>query len=220
MNSFIRFFILILLLSLSPGCIHDKTSAVKDHKAGSAERYQLFDKQRYVYSEPLLQQESTTNIGNFNAAIIFLADQLERNVERSSLSNTFLVTSFTNLNNISETSSFGRLMSENMMHELQVRKWQVFDIRLAKDILVNETGEFSLSRDVSRIKDAYTIGGVITGTYTLAGKNIIVNARVIDINHGTILSSAQVHLRLNNVTEALLKGEGQHKAMKIVSGSK
>ncbi len=154
--------------------------------------------------------------GNFNSRIIFMADQLERNLEKKDLSNTFIVTSFANLNRLSETTSFGRLISENLIHELQVRKWHVFEVRLTKDVIINETGEFSLSRDIKKLKEQFKIAGIVTGTYSVSGNSIIVNARVIDINSGIVLSSAQSHMPKNWFTESLITGEDNLVMMKIV----
>lgn len=177
---------------------------------------QLKSNQRYVVDEPLGIQRSQTTVGRFNAQMIFMADQLERNADRKSLQNTFIVTSFTNLDRLSETSAFGRLVAENVIHELQVRKWKVFDVRLTKDVVINETGEFSLSRDIMKIKEMYKVGGIVTGTYSVADSHMVVNARVIDINTGLVASSAQIYLPVNWFTEALLYNEESLRPMKIV----
>lgn len=172
--------------------------------------------QRYVVTEPIGVQSSNSIVGKFNARMIFLADQVERNVDRKTLANTFIVTSFTNLNKLSETTPFGRLVAENLIHELQVRKWQVFEVRLTKDIVINEAGEFSLSRDIKKLRDQYNIGGIVTGTYSVADGHIVLNARVIDINTGLVVSTGQIHIPSNWYTDALLYNEDNMKAMKVV----
>lgn len=172
--------------------------------------------ERYVIDEQLRAPSSNSTVGRFNAQMIFMADQIERNTDRKSIENTFIVTSFTNLNKISETTGFGRLVAENVMHELQVRKWKVFEVRLAKDIIINETGEFSLSRDIKKIRELYKVGGIVTGTYSVADNHVIVNARVIDINTGLVASSGQVHMPVNWFTDALLFNDDNLKPMKIV----
>lgn len=177
---------------------------------------ELKSNQRYLVEEPLGVQQSATQPGRFNSQLIFLADQMERNVDRKSLENTFIVTSLSNLNRLSETSGFGRLVAENVIHELQVRKWKVFEVRLTKDVVINETGEFSLSRDVRKLKDIYKVGGVVTGTYSVAGNHIIVNTRVIDIASGIVVSTGQVHIPVNAFTEALLFDADGLAPMKIV----
>lgn len=172
--------------------------------------------QRYLVDEPLRVQPSQTTVGRFNARMIFLADQIERNADRKSLENTFIVTSFTNLNRLSETTPFGRLLAENIIHELQVRKWKVFEVRLTKDVIINETGEFTLSRDIRKLKEMYKVGGIVTGTYSVANGHVLVNARMIDMNTGLVASSAQVHMPADWFTETLLFNQDNLQPMRII----
>lgn len=160
-----------------------------------------------VADEPLVIQQSRTTAGSFNSQLIFLADQIERNLDRKSPQDAFIVTSFSNLHNLSETSPLGRLISENLIHELQVRKWRIFEVRLTKDVIINETGEFSLSRDIAKIKELYKVAGIVVGTYSITGGNVFVNARVIDINSGIVVSSGQARMPVNWFTESLLPKE-------------
>lgn len=185
-------------------------------QAGCTDVAVIKPEQRHIVSDQFAVPAAHSAAGNFNSRVIFMADQLERNLERKNLANTFIVTSFANLNKLSETTSFGRLISENIIHELQVRKWQVFEVRLTRDIIINETGEFSLSRDIKKLKEQYKIGGIIAGTYSVTGTNIIVNARVIDINTGLVISSAQSHMPVNWFTDSLLFSEDSMKTMKVV----
>ena len=178
--------------------------------------YGISADQRYLVSDSITIQPSSNSVGKFNAQVIFLADQLEKNADRKSLSNTFIVTSFSNLDNLSETSTLGRLLAESLIHELQVRKWQVFDVRLTKDVIVNPAGEFALSRDTSKIRELYKIGGVVTGTYTNIDGTIIVNGRSIDSNTGIVVSSAQARLNSNWFTEALLFNQNNLREMRII----
>ncbi len=184
--------------------------------AGCSEVAVINPDERYVINEQLRVPASQTAVGRFNTQMIFMADQIERNADRKNLENTFIVTSFTNLNRLSETTPFGRLVAENLIHELQVRKWKVFEVRLTKDVVINETGEFSLSRDIKKLKEMYKVGGIVTGTYLVANDHVIVNARVIDINTGLVASSAQSHMPVNWFTDALLFNEDDLKPMKIV----
>jgi TolB-like protein len=175
--------------------------------------------QTHIADEPLVVQQSRTTAGSFNSQMIFMADQIERNLDRKSPQDAFIVTSFSNLHNLSETSALGRLISENLIHELQVRKWRIFEVRLTKDVIINETGEFSLSRDIMKIKELYKVAGIVVGTYSITGGHVFVNARVIDINSGIVVSSAQIHMPVNWFTESLLPDEVSQKPMKIVGGN-
>ena len=187
--------------------------------AGCSDMVYINPNERYVINEQLRIPRTRSTAGKFNAQIIFIADQIERNVDRESLENTFIVTSFSNLNRLSETTPFGRLVAENLIHELQVRKWKIFEVRLTKDIIINEKGEFSLSRDIKKIKDIYMVGGIVTGTYSVANGNIILNSRVIDINTGLVVSSAQAYMPVNYFNDTLLFNEDSLQPMKIVGDS-
>ncbi len=176
----------------------------------------LHPRQSYLVDEPIELQQSRSVVGRFNSQLIFLADQIDRNAERKSLDNTYIVTSFTNLNNLTETTQFGRLIAENIIHELQVRKWNVFEVRLNRDVMINETGEFSLSRDIKKIKDTYKVGGIVTGTYSITGNHVIVNARVIDINTGLVASSGQIRVPVDGFTEQLLYNGESSKMIRLV----
>ena len=204
-----------LAISIS-GCIGESNCRQSNLRAENNDTMQQNSYQNFTIEEPLTVQRSRTTVGKFNSEIIFMADQIERNADRKSLENTFVVTTVSNLNNLAETSAFGRLFTENLIHELQVRKWKVYEVRLTKDIAINSTGEFSLSRDTQRIRDIYKIGGIVVGTYAVAEGHIIVNSRVIDMNSGIISSSGQIHIPLNWYTDSLLYNDDRQKVMKIV----
>lgn len=170
------------------------------------------------------QQNSVENmiilhpVGNFNDRMRNLADQLDKNAITKDPSSTFIVTSFTNLDKLGETTAIGRLISENLIHGLQLHKWQILEARLTKGIDVNAAGEFSLSRDIAKLKDEYKISGVVTGTYSVAEGNLTINARVIDVNTGLLISSAQTYIPVNWLPDASFSLENSNKPMKIISG--
>lgn len=150
--------------------------------------------QRHVVSDQLVVPSSGSQLGAFNARIIFVADQLERNLDRKDLADGIAVTSFANLDRLAETTPLGRLIAENIMHELQVRKWHVHELRLTRDIAINEQGEFTLSRDTGLLRDQPRVSGIVTGTYAVVGGGVVVNARLIDLANGVVISSAQALL--------------------------
>jgi TolB-like protein len=146
-----------------------------------------------------------------------LADQLDRNVVADSQSNLYIVTSFTNLDKIDDTMALGRLISENLIYGLQVHKWRIIEIRLTKGVDVNAEGEFFLSRDINKLRDEYKISGVVTGTYSVAEGNLTINARVIDVNTGIVISSAQTYIPVSMLPETSFQNESDPTIMKIVN---
>lgn len=156
-------------------------------------------------------------VGEFNDKMKNLADQLDKNASDKSFSNVYVVTSFTNLDKIDDTTALGRLIAENLIYGLQMHKWRVIEIRLSKGVDVNAAGEFFLSRDINKLRDEYKISGVVTGTYSVAEGNMTINARVIDVNTGLVISSAQTYLPVNMLPKAPVQREKVTNTMKIVS---
>jgi TolB-like protein len=151
---------------------------------------------RYV---PLYITHSNNPTGNLNSMLIFLADQLERNVDSKYFSQPTIVTTFANLDNLKKTSSFGRLLAESLTHELQVRKWRVVEIRMAKSIIMNQSGEFSMTRETNKIRGAHKVRAIVTGTYSFTDDCVVVNAKVLNVDTGIILSSGQISIPLDSL---------------------
>jgi len=141
--------------------------------------------------EPIVVQASSSQAGIFNSGMIFLADQLDRNVDPAMRARPTVITSIASLGNLNESSALGRLVGEHLIHELQVRAWSVADIRLTKGLIVNSGGEFSLSRDMSQLRESFPVSNVVTGTYSTTPDGVLLSVRVIDSSTGRVVSSAQ-----------------------------
>lgn len=152
--------------------------------------------------------KSDTPEGILNSRIIFLADQLERNVDKNLKRIPVIVTSFVDLDNLTKTNTIGRLIAESLKHELQVRKWKILDIRITKNIYVNKNGEFVLSRNIKKLKSTkgYEIGGILTGTYSFIKDSLIINAEIIDLSNGLVVSTGQIILPANIFDSELYEG--------------
>lgn len=162
-------------------------------------------------------QNIPESAGKFNDKMRALAEQLDKNAIGKGAQDTFIVTSFTNLDNLSETTSLGRLIAENLMHGLQLHKWQVFEVRLTKSVDINEAGEFSLSRDISKLKDEHRVSGIVTGTYSVAEGNLTINARVVDLKSGIVISSGQSYVPVSWIPEPVTANEAGKSLMKITN---
>ncbi len=159
-----------------------------------------------------------TGAARFNAAMSSLADQIERNIQHKNLLPAVLASTFVNLDDLDDTSPLGRLITENLIHELQVRHWNVYDIRLSKAVAVNPAGEFVLTRDPKLLEYQYLVAGVLAGTYSVTDDEVFVNARVIDVNTGVVVSSGQISLPIDDFVARLLVDGDQLKPMRIIRG--
>ena len=170
----------------------------------------------YSY-EPILLNKSRSPSGIFNSAMMFIAEQLDRNVDGEARARPTVVSSIADLNNLGETTQLGRLVTEHLIHELQLRNWQVTDFRLTRDFIINEGGEFTLSRNVEKLKKSFSIANVVTGTYSRTPDGVIVNVRVIDVATGLVVSTAQTRFEKDKFIGSMVDKPNPLPIMSVVS---
>ena len=134
---------------------------------------------------------------DLNLTIIDTADQLFNSTFNKKSSIRVILTTFVDLNELDETSTFGRLFSESMFNELHIRKFQVTDFRGRDAVTVNEDGEFHITRDVVELKDNIdAVEYILVGTYVkFEDQSLLINARILDSESGRVESSARVIYR-------------------------
>lgn len=149
------------------------------------------DMQRYVTSQTTL--EST---------IASLSTQLMQN-QKINTDKPVLITSFVRLDQLKETSEFGRVLGESLINELSNRGFNVIEYRGQMAVSINEKGEYFISRKPHEIKSATPNTYVVVGTYSRQAGKVILNARIIDNISGKIITSARstyVHNLANDCT--------------------
>lgn len=168
----------------------------------------VLSQDKNIISIPLTIHESNTSVGILTSRIIFLADQLFRN-KSSIIDKPIIVTSFQNLDNLSETDLLGRLIAEALIHEMHVRNIKVIDYRFQDKLVISDKGEFALSRNIKDIKKEVRADFILTGTYTILRdgntKVYFINARLIDINTSEIVSTGQVLIPFGQKTPSTIK---------------
>lgn len=147
-----------------------------------------------------------------------LAEQLVANIQDCSLQGTVaLPVSFVNLNDFNETSSFGRLMAEQMFFELNQRGYPVREYRTNGSIQPSpRAGEFTLSRELGRENARNGKAVIVLGTYSQTDSAVFVNARLVRPRDGRVLRTASMVLDANNTVVALL-GDKSRNSFPITS---
>ena len=168
----------------------------------------------FVY-EPIVNQDSLTPSGVFNSSMMFLAEQLDRNLLSQHRGRKTLVTNMVDLNDVQQTNALGRMLSEHLMHELAVRLWAVVDVRANVGLILNETGEFLLTRNTTRGHANHSDGMVVTGTYMTTTDGVLVNLKVLDAVTSQVLSTAQTRLESSVFLNRLAAKPMASKTMKI-----
>jgi hypothetical protein len=139
-----------------------------------------------------------------------LAEQLIAEVEDPYLARAVaLPTSFVNLNNLNQTSTFGRLMAEQLFYEFNQRGFPISEYRLADAITVTPLkGETLLSRAIGAVQLQSPGSVAVVGTYHADRDAIFVNARLVHPANGTVLRTASMVLENNALTKRMLGSSG------------
>lgn len=130
--------------------------------------------------------------------IEFMAENLVTTLEDpdpqgGTLASGLVVCTFVDINNLYKTSSFGRYIAGQLMNELQRYSFSVIDMRKNMSVVMQEKrGEFGLSRNPDEVSSSHDAGAMLTGTYLVGEREIIVNASIVDSRKGELLSSATV----------------------------
>lgn len=161
------------------------------------------------------QQGQTTSAARYepgaelNEKVRQLTSQLLENAaEPVADGDVITVSTFVNLNHLYQTSALGRYIGEQMLSELQKAGVHVLDVRKTAGIMVMENyGEYGLSRNMEELSYIHTSQAMIVGTYTFVNRQILLNARLLRNTDGMVLSSGSLVLDLNPMLEGLLADE-------------
>ncbi len=120
-----------------------------------------------------------------------------------------ILTSMVNLDNLYETSAFGRTMTESLSTCLFRYGFRVAEVRKAPSVFIRDKeGELLLSRDTSLIAKSQKVQSIVTGTYSLTPSTVIINVRLLDAGSQEVLSVAGMELQRSHNINYLLAGDG------------
>ncbi len=120
-----------------------------------------------------------------------------------------ILTSMVNLDNLQETSAFGRTLTEALSTCLFRYGFQVAEVRKAQAVFIrDQEGELLLSRDAALLAKGQQVQGIVSGTYSLTPTTVIVNVRLLAAGSQDVLSVAGMELQRTHNINYLLAGDG------------
>lgn len=124
-----------------------------------------------------------------------LAGQLLVNRREGNSGGRLIFTTLVNLDDLRQTSKFGRTMSESLATQLFKHGYGVVELRKVANIMIQaKNGEMVLSRDAARLAHQYEANAIVAGTYSLTPKTVIVNVKLLDVSTQEVLSVAGMEL--------------------------
>ncbi|MCG6552846.1 MAG: FlgO family outer membrane protein [Candidatus Magnetominusculus sp. LBB02] len=126
-----------------------------------------------------------------------------------------LVTTFVDVNDVRQTSPLGRAFSELLMTYLQRNYFNVIEMRMGNVIDIDKkNGEFILTRDIKDLAARENAVSVLAGTYSVTGKSVIFNGRIINLKDSTLFSAWSTRMVATDEIKKLLKSDDANKTGK------
>lgn len=143
------------------------------------------------------------SVGRFKTS--YMADQIHAYF-RGNMAGPIAVTTFVEIDNLYQSSTFGRILAEQLISELSMRGYNVIEIRMSDAVqIIQDQGELGLSRESSVIKGAQEISGLVVGTYAVSPNRVYLNSRIIDPKSSNILSVGSVEMKKTEEIAQLLR---------------
>ena len=138
------------------------------------------------------------HIHGFQGLAYALADGLEHNlVQYVDRTRAILYTSFVDLDDLNTSSTFGRLLGEQVASRMSQLGYRVVELKLRQGSMVvsQEAGEMILSRDLRDVRTSHDTQAVLVGTYVVTDNAVIVSAKLLSTLDGAILATRDATLR-------------------------
>lgn len=138
------------------------------------------------------------HIHGFQGLAYALADGLEHNlVQYVDRTRPILYTSFVDLDDLNTSSTFGRLLGEQVASRMSQLGYRVVELKLRQGSMIvsQNTGEMILSRDLRDVRTSHDTQAVVVGTYVVTDNAVIVSAKLLSTLDGAILATRDATLR-------------------------
>ncbi|WP_447553412.1 FlgO family outer membrane protein [Vreelandella sp. EE22] len=120
-----------------------------------------------------------------------------------------IAATFVSIDNLTQSSTFGRISSEIMASALAQQGLQVREVKMRDSMFIEENvGELILSRQVQRLSAQHNARSILMGTYAQGQDFIYVSTRVVRAGDAMVLASADFKLAINNNVLSLLETQG------------
>jgi TolB-like protein len=121
-----------------------------------------------------------------------------------------LVGTLNDIDTMETSNTFGRIVTEQVVSRLTQRGNNVTELKLRKSLNIKEgksnwteAGEYMMTRDLESLKGEHKAAAVMTGSYAIAGEEIMVNLKLLDVATGKVKGSTDYSVTLDANTRRL-----------------
>ena len=137
------------------------------------------------------------------------ADSLGRGLRFRGLSpdESILAASFVNIDDLAESSTLGRIVSEQIASRLAQHGFKIVEVKLRQESIFIEEGkgEFLLSREVLSLGETRGAHAVLVGTYAVSKNFIFISVRVVRTEDNSVVTGYDYELPNDSTTRSMLR---------------
>lgn len=119
-----------------------------------------------------------------------------------------LVSSFVNIDDLTQSSTFGRIVAEQIASNVAQQGFKIVEMKLRQEgVFIKERkGEFLLSRELQAISAAHEASAVLVGTYAVAQDLVYVTVRLVLVEDSSVIAAHDFSLPIGpNVHRMLME---------------
>ena len=170
---------------------------------------------RVVSTEPTYEQaqNSAFNQANYNAVAELLkrlpspnAPASASNTSDSSASAPFVVATLVNIDQLEQSSTLGRLISEQVASRMTQLGFSVLELKVRNGVYMKRNeGELLLTREIKEVASTHNAQAVIVGTYAESATLVHVNLKVVNPSTNVVIAAHDYALPLDKQVASLIR---------------
>lgn len=128
------------------------------------------------------------------------------NVSGSGSGAPFIVTTLVNIDQLEQSSTLGRLISEQVTSRMAQMGFGVVELKVRNGVYMKRNeGEFLLTREIKEVASAHKAQAVIVGTYAESSSLIYVSLKLVNPASSMILAAHDYALPLDRQIRSMLR---------------
>ena len=119
-----------------------------------------------------------------------MAEQLDAEFPEKKRNENILITTIVDLDDYKKTDKLGRLLSEQFIHQLHIRKFHIIDYKVPGVIQILASGDFALTRDIKKLKKHVKADRLLVGTMSKTPIGTQINVRILNVKQDHVEATA------------------------------
>lgn len=163
-------------------------------------------------AEPTYEQAQSNAFNTANYAAV--AELMKRyqtpvsanNATGSNSGAPFIVATLVNIDQLEQSSTLGRLISEQVTSRMAQLGFSVVELKVRNGVYMKRNeGEFMLTREIKEVASNHQAQAVIVGTYAESSTLIYINLKLVNPTNSMILAAYDYALPLDRQIRSMLR---------------